>query len=1124
MYKNRKSGIIMSDASNEFLINYRTIFESSPDAVIITQSDGSISYANSAAEKLFGYTQGEICELGRSGIVDITDPNLDSMLVEREKTGKYNGELIHIKKDGTKFPAEISVNSFNDEKNIKHNLITIRDISKRKSDENKIKFQALLLSKVNDAVFGLDLNFKIVYLNWGAKKMFGYTQDEVLGRNPYDLLRTNINHETVLQEHGLNGNTSKIIGVKHKNGKNLIVEQNITEITTSSTVPAGYVVIYHDMTDYKLVESRVQQTLKRLYTILSNIRAGVLLVTNDNRIEYLNSAFCEYFHLSEQPGDLIGISDKDLIRKIRNRYRNPEAEIERIKEITGMMEPVTGEEVNMKTGETCIRDFIPITLDGKSYGRLWLYLDISERKKVEEHKQNLLENREKLTEELQASNQELISLTEKLQVTNQIVEANRDELLTVNRALKESQEKFSKAFHANSASVAISDLDGKFSDVNLSYTQLTGYTRSELIGNSSVELGIISLEDRQTFKNELMDKGSVRRMEIKIYTKSGDERIVITDAETIEVEGNIKIITFNFDITERIQIVKEREKLLKDVQRKEGELSTLIENIVDEVWFCDAQGDVILANASARNFQAKLDTECPDTLDNLISAVDTYTADGSVRLKSGSPLYRALKGEVLKDFEENVVVPKTGEKLNRHVTSAPIKDDNGRITGAVAVVRDTTKRKETEDRLINTLKERNQLNRTLMALRKSSFAMMHAVDEEFYLNEVCRIIIEECGHSMVWIGYTEEETKKVVPVAYSGFEEDYLKTLNLTWDNSKFGNGPTGTAIRTGEICMCENMLVDPKFKPWREEALKRGYASSIVFPLINNKKVFGALTIYSPKTNPFSDKEKKLLQELANDISFGITALRLQKAHDKAENALRNSLIDLKRSNAELEQFAYITSHDLREPLRMITSFLQLLERRYKNELDSDAHEFIDFAVNGAKRLDSMINDILIYSRVTKKNRVLERVDMNSVINKTCINLKTSIDENNARIVYNHLPTIMADENLMVQLFQNLIGNSIKYKGDGVPEIHITSLKKDSKWLFCVKDNGIGISKEYLEKIFVVFQRLHTAQEYEGTGIGLAIAQKIVHQHGGNIWVKSELGKGSNFCFTIPIKPEYCK
>ncbi len=1124
MYKNKHSGIIMSDVSNEFLINYRTIFESSPDAVIITQSNGTIYYANSAAEELFGYTQREICELGRSGIVDTTDPNLNRMIAEREKTGKINCELRHIKKDGTIFPAEISANVFKDEKNFKHNLITIRDITKRKSDENKIKFQALLLSKVNDAVFGLDLNFRIVYLNWGAKKMFGYTQDEVLGRNPYELLRTNINPETALKEQVFNGETNTIIAVKHKNGKNLIVDQNITKISSDSTATAGYVVIYHDMTAYKQVESTVQHTLKRLYSILSNIRASVLLVTNDNRVEYLNPAFCEYFHLNGQPEDFIGISDKNMIWKIKNSYRDPDAEIERIKEITGVNKPVTGEEVNMKTGETCIRDFIPITMDGKSYGRLWLHLDISERKKVEEHKQKLLENREKLTEELQASNQELVSLTQKLQITNQIVEANRDELLTVNRALKESQEKFSKAFHANSAAVAISDLDGKFSDVNHSYTELTGYSRSELIGHRSVDLGIMSLEDREIFKNELMDKGSVRRMEIEICTKSGDKRIILTDAETIEVEGMIKIITFNFDMTERIQIVKEKEKLLKDVQRKQGELSTLIENIVDEVWFCDAKGDIILANASARNFQTKVDAKHPDTLDKIISTVDTYTSDGSIRLKNDSPLYRALKGEVLEDFEENVVIPKTGEKLNRHVTSAPIKDDEGKITGAVAVVRDTTKRKETEDKLINALKERNQLNRTHIALRKSSFAMMHAVDEDFYLNEVCRIIIEECGHSMVWIGYTNEEIKKVVPVAYSGFEEDYLKTLNLTWDNSKYGNGPTGTAIRTGQACMCENMHTDPKFKPWREEALKRGYASSIVFPLINNKNVFGALTIYSTEPNPFSDDEKKLLQELANDISFGITALRLQKAHNKAENALRNSLIDLKRSNAELEQFAYITSHDLREPLRMITSFLQLLERRYKNELDSDAHEFIDFAVNGAKRLDSMINDILIYSRVAKKKRVLVPVDMNSVIKKTCMNLKTSIDETNARVVYNHLPTIMADENLMVQLFQNLIGNSIKYKGDSVPEIHITSLKKDSKWLFCVKDNGIGISKDYLEKIFVVFQRLHTDMEYEGTGIGLAIAQKIVHQHGGNIWVKSELGKGANFCFTVPTEPEYSK
>lgn len=1110
--------------SDEFLINYRTIFESSPDAVLITLSNGIISYANSAAEKLFGYSQKEICELGRSGIVDTDDPKLDLMLAEREKTGKYKGEITHIKKDGTKFLAEVSASVFKDENNTVHNFITIRDITKRKFNEDRVKFQALLLSKVSDAVFGLDPNFNIVYQNWGAKNMFGFTEDEVLGKIPNELLI--IEHQTdesVIDDPAFDGKISTTIQVKHKNGNNLLVEQNITEIKGDSNLIEGYVVVYHDMTNYKRAETTVQQSLKRLYSILSNIRAGVLLVTHDNTIEYLNPAFCDYFHLDEQPEELVGNSDQVMIRRIKDSYMDPETEIKRIKEITSNMKPVLGEEVLMKSGETCLRDFIPITMDGISYGRLWLHLDITERKKVEEYKQDLLENKEKLTKKLQASNDELISITQKLQITNNILEANRDELLTLNLALKESEEKFSKAFHANSSSVAISDLDGRFSDVNESYSKLTGYSKSELIGHSSVELGIITLEDREIFKNELMDKGSVKRMEIEIQTKSGDKRIVITDAETIEVEGELKIITFNYDITERIQIVKEKEKLLEFVQRKKGELSTLIESIVDEVWFCNADGDIILANASARNFQAKIGDNS-DTVDKLISAVDTYTTEGSPRLKSGSPLYRALNGEVLEDFEENVFVPKTGETLNRHVTSAPIKDGEGRITGAVAVVRDTTKRKETEDTLLNTLKERNQLNRTLVALRKSSFAMMHAEDEDFYLDEVCRIIIEECGHSMVWIGYAEEKTKKVVPVAYSGFEEDYLETLNLTWDNTEHGNGPTGKAIKTGQCCMCEDMLRDPEFKPWRKEALKRGYASSIVFPLINSSRVFGALTIYSPDTNPFSDQEKKLLQELANDISFGITALRLRNAHERAEKALRDSLIELKRSNAELEQFAYITSHDLREPLRMITSFLQLLERRYQDQLDSDAHEFIGFAVNGAKRLDSMINDILIYSRVAKKSRDLEKVDMNTVMEKTCINLKTSIDENNVRIIYPELPTIMADENLMVQLFQNLIANSIKYKGENAPEINISARRDNKSWLFCVRDNGIGIAEDYLEKIFVVFQRLHTDEEYEGTGIGLAIAQKIVHQHGGNIWVESELGKGSNFCFTLQMEPEKSK
>ena len=201
-----------------------------------------------------------------------------------------------------------------------------------------------------------------------------------------------------------------------------------------------------------------------------------------------------------------------------------------------------------------------------------------------------------------------------------------------------------------------------------------------------------------------------------------------------------------------------------------------------------------------------------------------------------------------------------------------------------------------------------------------------------------------------------------------------------------------------------------------------------------------------------------------------------------------------------------------------MITSFLQLLDRRYTDQLDEDANDFIGYAVDGAKRLDVMINDILVYSRVSNKERNLTSVNFNKVIEQVYVNLITSIEENNAEITYDSLPSLITDEQLMIQLFQNLIGNAIKYRSQKTPKIHISANKEGNKYIFTIQDNGIGISPEHMERIFTIFKRLHTHEEYEGTGIGLAIAQKIVNQQGGEIWVKSELGKGSTFYFIIPI------
>jgi PAS domain S-box-containing protein len=237
-----------------------------------------------------------------------------------------------------------------------------------------------------------------------------------------------------------------------------------------------------------------------------------------------------------------------------------------------------------------------------------------------------------------------------------------------------------------------------------------------------------------------------------------------------------------------------------------------------------------------------------------------------------------------------------------------------------------------------------------------------------------------------------------------------------------------------------------------------------------------------------------------------------------KAEKRLAESTEQLQRSNAELQSFAYVASHDLQEPLRTISSYMQLLEKRYKAKLDKDAREFIDFAVTGANRLQIMIGGLLEYSRVETRGDPFEMVNCESVLEHVVRDLKKVIEDSKAEITHDPLPGVFADQVQLTRLFQNLIANSIRYHGSEPPRIHISAAIRDGEYVFAVRDNGIGIDPEYKEQIFVIFQRLH-GREVPGIGLGLAVAKKIVERHGGRIWLESEPGKGATFYFTIPIK-----
>ena len=258
-------------------------------------------------------------------------------------------------------------------------------------------------------------------------------------------------------------------------------------------------------------------------------------------------------------------------------------------------------------------------------------------------------------------------------------------------------------------------------------------------------------------------------------------------------------------------------------------------------------------------------------------------------------------------------------------------------------------------------------------------------------------------------------------------------------------------------------------------------------------------------------DAEKKSIRMVG--VAQDITKRKL------AEAALLQRTEELARSNTELVQFAYVASHDLQEPLRMVSSYVQLLARRYAGKLDADADVFIGFAVDGAKRMQHMINDLLAFSRVTTKGHGFEPVEADAALKLALVNLKMAIEESQASVTFDPLPVVNADSAQLTQLFQNLIGNAIKFRRKEPPQVHVSVEKRAREWEFSVRDNGIGIEPQHLERIFVIFQRLNTAAEFPGTGIGLAICKKIVERHGGNLWVSSQPGAGSTFHFTIPIK-----
>ncbi len=265
---------------------------------------------------------------------------------------------------------------------------------------------------------------------------------------------------------------------------------------------------------------------------------------------------------------------------------------------------------------------------------------------------------------------------------------------------------------------------------------------------------------------------------------------------------------------------------------------------------------------------------------------------------------------------------------------------------------------------------------------------------------------------------------------------------------------------------------------------------------------------------NPIELERDTIVLAMIRDIT---ERRRVEERQRRYAAQLKQANVELQRSNQQLGEFAYVASHDLQEPLRSVGHFCQLLKQQYKGRLDEQADMWIDFAVDGAQRMRTLIDDLLAYSRVTTQTQQFEVVDCSAVMHRVIANLSSSIEQSRAEVIQADLPTVTADKTQMLQLFQNLIGNAIKFRKEKTPKVHVGAERHEDEWIFAVRDNGIGIEPEHRERVFKMFKRLHTHEQYAGNGVGLAICKRIVERHGGRIWLESQSGEGTVFFFSIP-------
>ena len=762
------------------------------------------------------------------------------------------------------------------------------------------------------------------------------------------------------------------------------------------------------------------------------------------------------------------------------------------------------------------------------------------------------------------------------------VAANRDitERKKAEEALKQSEDKFSKAFKDSPTAITITRLeDGKIIEGNESVYELLGYTHKEVIGKTTADLDIwTDPADRSRLIKALTSDGFIHNEVFILQKKDRAPVIVDLSASIINIDNQQCFISSFIDITER----KKAEELLK---KNEKLFKSVIENVSSGVALIDESGKFVVYNpVFLKLFGLSENSTIKNINDQNWSDWQVYDENRKLLQVDDHPVRKAaMTGKNVKNQLVGMILPAGGDIIWMLINAEPILKANDKIDMIICTYHDITAQKKAEEviasserefRLLaesmpqivwttkpdgwNTYFNQKWVDYTGLSLEDS---YGHGWNEPFHPDDQkrswdawqnavlhnapyllqCRLrrkdgvyrwwlihgvpVLDENEKIIKWYGTctdiddmrrAEEELRKsteklnlALENGNAGTWEWNLNTNDVIWDEQTekmFGllPGTFGKTFSDFENHIHEEDL--PHIRQAITESLEKDVPFSTLYrtcPQIGESKYI------SSRASLIKGIDGK--PAYMSGVCFDVTGMKKD-----AEQTLFKINEELLRSNKELEQFAYIASHDLQEPLRMVSSFTQLLAKRYGDKLDQDANEFIQFTVDGAKRMQDLILELLEFSRVQTKGKEFIPVDMNKVVERVIFNSKPKLNEKEGRVTSDKLPVINADESQMAQVIQNLVTNAIKFCKHA-PQVHISAQTEDDQIVFSVKDNGTGIEPQFFDLIFVIFKQLQPSSEFGGTGIGLAITKRIVERHKGKIWVKSELAKGSTFYFTIP-------